>query len=182
MEGRCPVCGQPLQLVWVHGHGQCSSCGQNVEPCCQGSGDEPEVRPAAARPATARILAAGGLLWRDAARRQIALVHRPRYDDWCLPKGKLGASEPFEDAARREVEEETGFVPEIVGYAGEAFYCIDDQPKSVLYWNMVPASHAAAGPIDDEEVSEVAWLSVADALARLDYPNERALVERNSRA
>lgn len=177
MDGRCPVCGQPLQLVWVHGHGQCTSCGQNVEPCCQGSGDEVEARPVTT--ADTRILAAGGLLWRDQTRQRIAVVHRPRYDDWCLPKGKLGPNEPFEDAARREVAEETGFEPEIVGYAGEAFYCVDGRSKSVLYWNMVPAAGTAAGAIDAAEVSEVVWLTVAAALARLDYPNERALVEQN---
>jgi len=56
------------------------------------------------------ILAAGGLVWRNSPRgREIALVHRPKYDDWTLPKGKLDPGESWQDGAVREVEEETGF-------------------------------------------------------------------------
>ncbi|HEY5442907.1 MAG TPA: NUDIX domain-containing protein, partial [Pyrinomonadaceae bacterium] len=55
------------------------------------------------------IQAAGGLLWRKSdAGKQIALIHRPRYNDWALPKGKLEKGEEWETAALREIEEETG--------------------------------------------------------------------------
>ena len=87
---------------------------------------------------TPRILAAGGLLWRDESRSEIAIVHRRRHDDWSLPKGKVDSDETLQQTAAREVEEETGMRPRVLEFAGETFYHVQGRPKSVLSWHMLP--------------------------------------------
>jgi 8-oxo-dGTP diphosphatase len=122
--------------------------------------------------------AAGGLLWRvtDGTAR-LAVIHRPRYDDWCLPKGKLRRDEPAWDGARREVAEETGCTPRLGGYAGTVTYPIADaRLKVVSFWHMTVQHEAPFAPND--EVDELLWLTPADAAGRLSYPHERALLAR----
>jgi 8-oxo-dGTP diphosphatase len=123
------------------------------------------------------VRAAGGLLWRDGAGGpRLAVIHRPRHDDWSLPKGKLDDGESWEEAAVREVEEETGCRGRITAFAGATFYVPRRAPKIVLYWHMALERE---GRLDaGDEVDEVAWLAPAEALARLDYEPERRLVER----
>ncbi|WP_433791840.1 NUDIX domain-containing protein [Actinoplanes sp. CA-252034] len=120
--------------------------------------------------------AAGGVLCRRSGDRvEVCLVHRPRYDDWSLPKGKLtGGEEPLAGALR-EVEEETGAaaIPQLrlpdVDYA-----LPDGRPKNVAYWLMAAASD---GPVRDaDEVDETAWLPLEEAAGRLSYPEERTLL------
>src|SRR5262249_35139313 len=83
------------------------------------------------------IRAAGGLLWRDSsAGPEIVVVHRRRYDDWTLPKGKLEEGESWRDAALREVKEETGYDAKILGFAGAIAYTTDKGPKVVRFWHM----------------------------------------------
>ena len=83
------------------------------------------------------ILAAGGLVWRDGAGdRELAIVHRPVHRDWTLPKGKLDPGESWQDAALREVLEETGLKCELGVFAGGATYLTSRGPKVVLYWHM----------------------------------------------
>jgi 8-oxo-dGTP diphosphatase len=121
--------------------------------------------------------AAGGLLWReDPSGPRLALVHRPRRDDWSLPKGKLDEGESWEAAALREVEEETGCQARITGFAGATSYFGKRAPKIVLYWNMrlVREGRLDAG----DEIDEVAWLEPAAALRRLDYEPDRRLLAR----
>lgn len=125
-----------------------------------------------------RILAAGGLVWRDAARAEILIVHRHRYDDWTLPKGKVDDGETVVAAALREVQEETGHPVRLDSWAGETLYDVDGRPKSVLFWNMT-AAPAPTGPVDPDEVTEAVWLAPDEALARLSYADERELVARN---
>ncbi len=126
-----------------------------------------------------RLLAAGGLLWEDASRTRIAIVHRHRHDDFCLPKGKLRDDESFEAAALREVEEETGCRPCLEEFAGELYYRADGRPKSVLFWNMTRRSPEEVGPIDAEEVAEVLWLDVDEALARMSYESEKGILRQS---
>ena len=128
-----------------------------------------------------RILAAGGLVWSDAERTAVLVVHRSRYGDWTLPKGKLEPHETFVAAALREVREETGCAAEITGWAGEAFYAVDGRSKSVLFWNMLPLPGAGPGIGDPDEVSEVRWMAPADAQNLLTYSDERTLVARNAK-
>ncbi len=124
-----------------------------------------------------RILAAGALLWRDETHREICLVHRHRYDDWCLPKGKLGKRERFLAAVARETEEETGYPVRVGAFAGELFYEVKDVPKTVLFWHCYPIAEEPVGVPDPDEVEAVAWLRREEALARLTYADERALVQ-----
>ncbi len=121
------------------------------------------------------IQAAGGLLWRgDEGRVQIALIHRPRYNDWSFPKGSLAKGEDWSQAALREVYEETGCQARLGEFAGSNSYTISGQPKVVLYWHMrVRKDH---GFTPNQEVDGLAWLSPQQALEKLDYPGERALL------
>ncbi len=98
------------------------------------------------------------------------LVHRPRYDDWTLPKGKLDAGETDEQAAVREVEEETGLRCRLGRELVRTDY-VDGKgrSKTVRYWEMV----AEGGVFEPgDEVDEIAWLPVKDAKGRLSYDRD----------
>ena len=124
------------------------------------------------------IRAAGGILWRSTAQGpQLAVVHRTRQGDWTLPKGKLEPGERWEEAALREVREETGYFAELASFATLSFYTSRRGPKLVLYWHMVAAGESA--PPDVSEVDEVAWLSPSDAARRIDG-RDRTVLARAS--
>lgn len=121
------------------------------------------------------IQAAGGLVIRRySGTLQIALVHRPVHQDWSFPKGKLEEGETQEDAAQREVLEETGMVCRLIRFIGHTEY-VDrkSRPKVVAYWVMEPGSGTFA---PNEEVDELRWLDVADAMALLSYERDRELL------
>ena len=122
------------------------------------------------------VQAAGGLVIR---RRdgllEIAVVHRPEHRDWSFPKGKLEDGESFEEAALREVREETGLVCRILRFIGHTEY-VDrkGRPKVVAYWVMA----VEAGSFDSNwEVDELRWVSLEEANFLLSYPRDRELVE-----
>ncbi|BCY14579.1 NUDIX hydrolase [Actinoplanes sp. L3-i22] len=124
------------------------------------------------------VRAAGGVLYRPGAGGvpEICLVHRPRYDDWSLPKGTYKPDEPALAAAIREVAEETGAAgsPEL-GLPEVTYRLPDGRPKTVRFWLMRAADD---GPIQDTaEVDELAWLPLPEAAARLTYPAERPLLD-----
>ena len=122
------------------------------------------------------IKAAGALLWRLAPTGyELAVIHRQRYDDWTLPKGKLEPGESWRDAALREVTEETGYRAEILGFAGAVAYQTDKGPKVVRFWHM--KAIAESGLELDDEVFEVVWMTTTLARERLQYPVEQALIE-----
>lgn len=126
------------------------------------------------------IEAAGGLVWRESGgSRQLAVIHRPKYDDWTLPKGKLEPGERWQAAALREVGEETGCQAEITGFAGSVSYTVRGVPKVVLFWHMIPVSELEFRP--SEEVNEVEWLTVEEAVDRLTYSRERDVVQNSGR-
>jgi 8-oxo-dGTP diphosphatase len=104
----------------------------------------------------------------------VLVVHRPRYDDWTLPKGKLDRGESFEDAALREVEEETGLRCRLVRELPSTSY-LDNKGRSKLvrYWLMEPLS---GGFEVNEEVDEVRWLDLDAALALLSYERDRDIL------
>ena len=117
------------------------------------------------------VHAAGGVVLRDG---RVAVVHRPRYDDWSLPKGKLDPDESFEDAALREVEEETGLRCRLVRELPAVGYEVRGRPKLVRYWEMEVTGETPFVPND--EVDEVRWLEPQEALALLSYDRDRELV------
>lgn len=126
------------------------------------------------------IRAAGGLVWRSGPDgRELLLVHRRRYDDWSLPKGKLEPGEGWSAAARREVLEETGYPVDLGAFAGVISYVDHGRPKVVLYWNMTLAA-GPRGPVDDGEVAEAVWLPVERAVERLTYPDESGLARADA--
>jgi 8-oxo-dGTP diphosphatase len=113
------------------------------------------------------VQAAGGVLVRDG---RVALVHRPKYDDWTLPKGKLDPGETFEEAALREVSEETGIRAELGRELPSTRYRDSkDRPKIVRYWEMRPVSGEFS---PNEEVDELRWLEPAEAAELLTYERD----------
>jgi 8-oxo-dGTP diphosphatase len=121
------------------------------------------------------VRAAGGLVVRrQSGQLQIAVVHRPVHQDWSYPKGKLEEGETFEDAAQREVLEETGLICRLVRFVGHTDY-IDrkGRPKVVAYWVMA----AEAGTFSpNEEVDELRWVDVEGAGLLLSYERDRELL------
>jgi 8-oxo-dGTP diphosphatase len=123
------------------------------------------------------VRAAGGVVRRlrdGGPEAEIVLVHRPKYDDWSLPKGKLDPGEDFEEAALREVEEETGLRCSLERELGETRYRdAKGRCKLVRFWLMTPLGGRF---IPDDEVDEVAWMTPREARERLTYQYDRDLV------
>jgi 8-oxo-dGTP diphosphatase len=122
------------------------------------------------------VLAAGGVVWRkrpDGA-FEVVLVHRPRYDDWSLPKGKLDPGETDEEAARREVEEETTIVGEL-GPELPAMTYLDrsGKHKRVRYWAMTVVSGKPRG---SHECDKAEWVPLAEAAARVTYRRDAEVI------
>jgi 8-oxo-dGTP pyrophosphatase MutT (NUDIX family)/phosphohistidine phosphatase SixA len=127
-------------------------------------------------PTGADVLAAGAVLWRPAGPDvEVALVHRPRYDDWSFPKGKLDTGETMAAAAAREVGEETGFACRLGHLLGEVRYAVDDGHKLVRYW----CAQALDGTFTPgAETDELRWLHPADAAALLSYAHDVEVLHR----
>jgi len=123
------------------------------------------------------VKAAGAVLWRYSQKKiEIALVHRPRYDDWSLPKGKVEEKESHIACAYREVIEETGYTPVFGPEIGQASYKVEEGKKIVRYWS-ARASDTPLMPIDKNEIDEVLWLEVKEARKKLTLDDDRAIVD-----
>jgi 8-oxo-dGTP diphosphatase len=122
------------------------------------------------------VEAAGGIVVRDGdAGTEVCVVHRPRYDDWSFPKGKLDPGETFEQAALREVEEETGLRCTLEVELPSAEYRDNkDRPKIVRYWRMEVDEDPGFEPND--EVDDLRWLPMAEAAELLTYERDRDLL------
>jgi 8-oxo-dGTP diphosphatase len=129
-------------------------------------------------PDAAEVKASGGVVVRrsPAGALELIVVHRPRYDDWSLPKGKLDPGETWEQAALREVEEEVGLRCRLgaelppVGYRDNK-----GRAKAVRYWLMEPEDGTAPF-IPNDEVDEMRWVDVETAAGLLSYPHDAELV------
>ncbi|MFI1226927.1 MULTISPECIES: NUDIX hydrolase [unclassified Streptomyces] len=128
--------------------------------------------PAAHRAKAGTVLAAGCVLWRrapDGHGVEVCLVHRPRYDDWSFPKGKLKRGEDPRAAAVREVLEETGHHCAPDEPLPTSRYQVDGRPKEVAYW----AAEATGGSFTaNDEVDRILWLAPDAARARLTQPRD----------
>lgn len=125
------------------------------------------------------VRAAGGVVWRPGGSDgtgapDVLLVHRPKYDDWTLPKGKAEPGESDEDCARREVEEETGLRCILGSHLLDVSYTDrNGRPKVARYWAMRPESGAFE---PNAEVDKVRWLPVGDAVHLLSYDRDRPVL------
>ena len=123
------------------------------------------------------VEAAGGVVWRrtPAGELEVLLVHRPRYDDWTVPKGKLAAGENHAAAALREVQEETGLRCTLGEELPSTSYTDrKGRPKRVRYWAMTPAGGEFT---PSDEVDEVRWVPLDAAASFLTYPRDRAVLD-----
>ncbi len=124
------------------------------------------------------LRAAGGLVLRltPKGRIKVLVVHRPSYDDWGLPKGKLDPGESDEEAAVREVLEETGYRCRIVAPLDQTEHETKRGPKTVAWFAMRPLPNSP-GFVPNEEIDEIRWLSPGQAAATVDYENDKRLIK-----
>jgi 8-oxo-dGTP diphosphatase len=128
----------------------------------------------------ADVPAAGGVLIREhKGKPQLAVIHRPRHKDWSLPKGKLDPGESFQEAAIREVHEETGIKAELGKELPPVVYEMrGGKTKLVRYWLMEPVKKTKTKFKPNDEVDEMRWLGLEEAVELLDYEHDRALVRK----
>lgn len=124
------------------------------------------------------IMAAGTVAWRpgDAGQPEILLVHRTKYDDWSLPKGKQEPGEQLPVTAVRETSEETGARVTLGRRLRPTRYAASGRPKLVSYWS-ARATGADDGAVPNHEVDAIAWLPVAEAAKRLSYAHDAGVLD-----
>ena len=152
--------------------------------------DSTASQPGKEAASTPLVRAAGGAVWRRVpAGVDVVLVHRPAYDDWALPKGKLEPGETDELAALREVREETGLSCRLGTELPSTTYA-DGQgrPKVVRYWAMTvipgavdvqltPDLQLTPEPKAHQEIDQACWAPLAEARSRLTYPRDVVVLD-----
>jgi 8-oxo-dGTP diphosphatase len=125
------------------------------------------------------VLAAGGIVHRRRSDGtvEVLVIHRPEYEDWTLPKGKLDPGETAEQAAVREVEEETGVKATLGAHAGSnEYFDRHGRSKRVDYWLMDPVEVPDVFT-PNSEVDEIRWLLVEDLRNELTHEHDAEIVE-----
>ena len=123
-----------------------------------------------------KIVSAGGVVLREHTNGlQVLLIHRERYDDWSLPKGKGEADGLLPETAIREIQEETGVTARLGLRLPSLRYKVGKHPKAVHYWRSSVLSQRPRRP--DHEVSAVKWFPIDAALEKATHPDERAVIE-----
>jgi 8-oxo-dGTP diphosphatase len=125
------------------------------------------------------IMAAGAVLWRrsQGGEVEVAVIHRPAYDDWSLPKGKVEGGEALIACAYRELLEETGYQARFGPYLGDTFYEVNGVPKVVRYW-AAQATDGELDAFDRAEVDQLEWLTPKRALERLTIKDDRKILKK----
>src|SRR5699024_3441523 len=125
------------------------------------------------------VVAAGALVWRERGDGvQVLLIHRPRHDDWSLPKGKLDKGETAPAAAVREVVEETGYRVRLRRPLPPSAYLLPDgRTKVVHYWAATVRAKVARGPQSRREVDDVHWVPLEEAMQRVTRQSDQVPVE-----
>lgn len=125
------------------------------------------------------VLAAGALAWREKRGEfQVLLVHRPRYDDWSIPKGKLDKGETFPAAAVREVAEETGYRVRLHRPLPASVYLLPDgRTKIVQYWIGTVRAKVAPGPENAAEIDRVSWVGLEEAEGMVARQGDQVLLQ-----
>lgn len=128
------------------------------------------------------ILAAGAVVWRTGVNGEVEVVviHRPQYDDWTLPKGKVEGSETLMACAYREVREETGLKTRLGPYLGDTFYEVNGVPKVVRYWSALALSDDYKS-FDRSEVDRLEWLGIEEALTLITIKDDRRILKKFKR-
>jgi 8-oxo-dGTP diphosphatase len=137
----------------------------------------PRDTPPPAVPEGKAVFAAGAVLWRpgDDGCAEVAVIHRPRYDDWSLPKGKVDPGETEPVTAVREVAEETGYAAHLGRRLAAVSYPVDQNIKKVRYWT----ARAIGGEFSpNDEVDELKWLPVTEAVKAVRYAHDRKVLRR----
>ena len=124
------------------------------------------------------ILAAGALVWRKSKEKkiEIAVIHRPKYNDWTIPKGKVELNESSIACAYREVIEETSIETEFGMYLGEVKYQSLDGPKQVSFWSAQVVKENTFTP--NSEVDEIKWVEAAKAAKFLSLDSDREILSK----
>jgi 8-oxo-dGTP diphosphatase len=124
------------------------------------------------------IKAAGAVLWREETpfELEVLLVHRPQYDDWSFPKGKIDDEESSIAASFREVKEETGYSAIFGQYLGSSSYKVGDAKKKVKYWMAQALPHANSFT-PNEEVDKIEWVSIKEARHFLTHDEDREILD-----
>jgi len=151
------------------------------------AGSGATVAPARAAGLAKKVRAAGGVVWRRVpAGIEVVLVHRPAYDDWALPKGKVEPRESDEEAALREVREETGLSCRLGRELPSTTYRdAEGRPKVVRYWAMtvLPGTGAIANarpplvPEAKDEIDDLLWAPLHEARQRFTYARDVVVLD-----
>lgn len=127
---------------------------------------------------TEMIFAAGGVVWREGkgSKIELAIIHRPKYDDWSFPKGKLDTGEELISCAYREIMEETGLNIELGPFLGETEYESIDGPKHVSYWaaEVLPDSNEFH---TNSEADLLEWHDIDSARKKLTLDSDKEILE-----